>query len=55
MRNRLILGYFDIDLDVVWSTVKEDIPQTFLITSDYLTLKLSPKNIMDSAGNLNRE
>lgn len=26
MRNRLIHGYFDIDLDIVWSTVKEDIP-----------------------------
>ena len=26
MRNRLIHGYFDIDLDVVWSTVKKDIP-----------------------------
>ncbi|MFW6142396.1 MAG: DUF86 domain-containing protein [Candidatus Saliniplasma sp.] len=26
MRNRLIHGYFDIDLDIVWSTVKKDIP-----------------------------
>ena len=26
MRNRLIHGYYDIDLDVVWKTVKEDIP-----------------------------
>jgi len=26
MRNRLIHGYFDIDLDLVWSTVAEDIP-----------------------------
>jgi len=26
MRNRLIHAYFDIDLDVVWSTSKEDIP-----------------------------
>jgi len=26
MRNRLIHAYFDIDLDVVWITVMEDIP-----------------------------
>ena len=27
MRNRLIHGYFDIDLDIVWKTVSEDIPK----------------------------
>lgn len=26
MRNRLIHGYFDIDLDRVWDTVTEDLP-----------------------------
>lgn len=26
MRNRLIHGYFDIDLDVVWDTVCNDLP-----------------------------
>lgn len=26
MRNRLIHGYFDIDLDRVWDTVKDDLP-----------------------------
>ena len=26
MRNRLIHGYFDIDSDVVWKTVTEEIP-----------------------------
>ena len=26
MRNRLIHAYFDINLDVVWSTVTEDLP-----------------------------
>ena len=25
MRNRLIHGYYDIDLDIVWKTVKEEI------------------------------
>ncbi len=25
-RNRLIHGYFDIDLDLVWSTVTHDLP-----------------------------
>jgi uncharacterized protein with HEPN domain len=26
MRNRMIHAYFDIDLDVVWQTVVEDLP-----------------------------
>jgi uncharacterized protein with HEPN domain len=26
MRNRLIRGYFDIDLDIVWKTLAEDLP-----------------------------
>ena len=26
MRNRLIHGYFDIDLDIVWTTIKDDVP-----------------------------
>lgn len=27
MRNVLIHGYFDIDLDVVWKTIKNDLPE----------------------------
>ncbi len=26
MRNRLIHGYFDVNLDIVWQTVMEDLP-----------------------------
>lgn len=26
LRNRLIHGYFDINLDIVWDTIKEDLP-----------------------------
>lgn len=26
MRNRLVHGYFDVRLDTVWNTVREDIP-----------------------------
>ncbi len=26
MRNRLIHGYFDINLDIVWKTVTEELP-----------------------------
>lgn len=26
MRNRLIHAYFDVDLDIVWTTVFEDLP-----------------------------
>jgi uncharacterized protein with HEPN domain len=27
MRNRLIHGYFDVNLDVVWETISHDLPQ----------------------------
>jgi uncharacterized protein with HEPN domain len=27
MRNRLIHGYFDVDLDVLWSTITKDLPK----------------------------
>ena len=27
MRNRLIHGYFDVDLDLIWETISNDIPQ----------------------------
>ncbi len=27
MRNRLVHGYFDVQLDVVWNTVEVDIPE----------------------------
>jgi uncharacterized protein with HEPN domain len=26
MRNRMIHAYFDVDLDVVWQTINEDLP-----------------------------
>jgi uncharacterized protein with HEPN domain len=26
MRNKLIHDYFDVDLDIVWSTVQQDLP-----------------------------
>ncbi len=31
MRNRLIHGYFDIDLDRVWDTVVDDLPPLILL------------------------
>lgn len=27
MRNRVVHGYFDVDLDVLWSAVSVDVPQ----------------------------
>ena len=27
MRNRLVHAYFDINLDIVWTTVREDLPE----------------------------
>lgn len=30
MRNRLAHAYFDVDLDIVWSTSKEELPELIL-------------------------
>ncbi len=27
MRNRMIHNYFDVNIDVLWGTVKDDLPQ----------------------------
>ncbi len=27
MRNRLIHGYFDVDMDIVWNTVTQELPE----------------------------
>jgi uncharacterized protein with HEPN domain len=37
MRDRLIHHYFDINLDVLWSTVTDDLPQLLAILPDDLT------------------
>jgi uncharacterized protein with HEPN domain len=34
MRNRLVHGYFDVDLDIVWQTVTEDIPPLKTLLED---------------------
>jgi uncharacterized protein with HEPN domain len=36
MRNRLIHGYYDVDLDVVWSTVSEDVPPLVVLLEDVI-------------------
>ncbi len=38
MRNRLIHAYFDINLDILWRTVQEDIP---VLLADLRTIDLS--------------
>ncbi|MHC4855016.1 MAG: HepT-like ribonuclease domain-containing protein [Planctomycetota bacterium] len=35
MRNRLIHAYFDINLDTVWHTVKEELPQLLEILEQH--------------------
>jgi uncharacterized protein with HEPN domain len=37
MRNRLIHGYFDVDIKLVWNTVKNDIPSLILLFKEILT------------------
>lgn len=36
MRNRLVHGYFDINLDVVWATATEDIPELIRLVEQLL-------------------
>jgi uncharacterized protein with HEPN domain len=38
MRNRLIHGYFDIDPDIVWSTVTRELPDLFPLLESLLQL-----------------
>jgi len=37
MRNRLIHAYFDVDLDIVWTTVREDLPALLPALDEALT------------------
>ncbi len=37
MRNRLIHGYYDLDLDIIWSTVSEDIPPLVRLLEDVIS------------------
>ncbi|MBZ5727551.1 MAG: DUF86 domain-containing protein [Acidobacteriia bacterium] len=36
MRNRLIHAYFDVDLDIVWTTVSEDLPPLLAVLDSVL-------------------
>ena len=36
MRHRLIHGYYDLDLDIIWSTVSEDIPPLVHVLEDVI-------------------
>lgn len=49
MRNRLIHGYFDIDLDIVWSTVKQELPPLIaeleqILAAGHLTSRQHPSD-----------
>jgi uncharacterized protein with HEPN domain len=37
MRNRLVHAYFDVDLDIVWTTVSEDLPMLLAALDKGLT------------------
>jgi uncharacterized protein with HEPN domain len=37
MRNRLIHAYFDVDLQVVWDTVRDDLPQLVALLEPIVT------------------
>jgi len=41
MRNRIVHDYFEVDLEVVWQTVKQDLPQLRLQITDLLQVTRS--------------
>lgn len=42
LRNRLIHGYFDINLDIVWDTVMEDLPPLVADLEKLVSTKKKP-------------
>ena len=44
MRNKMIHGYFDVDLEVVWSTVQQDLPEVKRQIDDLLIEYRRAKN-----------
>jgi uncharacterized protein with HEPN domain len=36
MRNRLVHAYFDVNLDIVWETVRKDLPALIIVLQDAL-------------------
>jgi uncharacterized protein with HEPN domain len=43
MRNRLIHGYFDINLDIVWETIQTDLPELIESLENILPFEENPK------------
>lgn len=52
MRNRLIHAYFDINLDVLWNTIKQDLPP--LLTELEKVIEQESKIIDPKTANLQR-
>ncbi len=47
MRNRLVHAYFDINLDIVWKTVREDLPELIILLEQAVRARLGPPPEMD--------
>ena len=41
MRNRLVHGYYDVDVDVVWHTLTTDLPPLIAALESHVTSELS--------------
>ena len=44
MRNRLIHGYFEINLDIVWETIQTDLPELIESLENILPFEQNPKS-----------
>ena len=42
LRNRLIHGYFDVNLDIVWDTILEDLPPLIKDLKEIISTEYAP-------------
>ena len=50
MRNRLVHAYFDINLDIVWKTIGEDLPELISLLEPAIPpSRVAPRGPSDSA------
>jgi uncharacterized protein with HEPN domain len=51
-RNRIVHGYLDVDLDIVWAIVEHDLPQLSRCVRDELAVRRGHRRTLDSGTGL---
>jgi uncharacterized protein with HEPN domain len=50
MRNRLVHGYYDVDLDLVWGTLTTDLPPLIHVLEQHLASERERARLSPSSG-----